>query len=205
MSGDRPYHSPLREAQAAQTRDLILETMVGMMAEGRVEGFSVRRLATEAGVSERTVYRYFPDREALLEGLGGYLEDRMGTATSERDLGDLDELIAFIPVVFASFDQLPHVSKASVLLNPDPAKAVGSQRRRSRMMIDLAGATFPDLDEDQAVRLGQLVRTITSTYNWLRMREEFGLAGEESGRLLGWAIHCILAEVRRTGRVGPPD
>jgi AcrR family transcriptional regulator len=198
----RPYHSPLRDAQAAQTRQLILDTMIELLAGGQADNFSIRQLASEAGVSERTVYRYFPDRETLLDGLNGYLTSAMGTAVQEAELADLDQLVDFLPTVFESFDAMPEVTKAGILINPDPARVVPTQRRRTERMIDLARRTFPDLDDADVVRLGQLVRTVTSTYNWLRMREEFGLSGAESADLLGWALQCALDEVRRTGRVG---
>ncbi len=200
---ERSYRSPLRDAQAAQTRTLILETMTEMLARDGAATLSVRQLATEAGVSERTVYRYFPDRESLLEGLNDYVTMRLGTGRGESELASLDELIEYIPVVFRSFDEMPEVTKAGVLLNPDPATPVGTQRRRSELMIELTRKSLPELSDHDAVRLGQAIRTVSSTYSWLRMREEFGMDGEESGRLLAWILQTAIDEARRTGRLGP--
>lgn len=202
---ERSYNSPLRMAQAAQTRTLILDAMTEMLAQRGAKDFSVRLLAGEAGVSERTVYRYFPDRGALLEGLSQHLADQLGTARREAELSGIDELLDVIPVIFQAFDEMADVTRASLLLNPDPADLVESQRRRSELMIELARSGLPELDDGDAVRLGQAIRTITSAFNWLRMREEFGLDGEESGRLLAWALRAAVEEARRTGQVAPPS
>lgn len=198
---ERPYHSPLREAQAEQTRVHIVATMIDHLAETGGVDFSIRRLADAAGVSERTVYRYFPDREALLDAVSDHFGEIMATGRREEDLADLDELADFIPEVFRAFDEHAAATKASVLVNPDPSRLLPTQRRRTDLMIDICRRTFPDLPDDDQVRLGRLVRTITSTFNWLRMRDEFGMTGGESGELIGWAVRCITDDVRRTGSV----
>lgn len=198
----RPYHSPLRDAQAAQTRTHILDTLVRLLADGGADGFATRDLAASAGIAERTVYRYFPDRAALLDGLNEHLSARTGPGRHEEDLDDLDDLVEHLPTVFRTFDERAEVTKASVLLNPDPGRLVPKQQWRTEHITGLARRSFPDLPAEQQELLGAMVRTVSSTYNWLRLREEFGLSGDESGRLLGWVIGCAIDDVRRTGRVG---
>ena len=62
---------PCRERQTAQTRELVLDAVTELIGDRRVDEVTTREIAATAGVSERTVYRHFPDREALLEGLSG--------------------------------------------------------------------------------------------------------------------------------------
>lgn len=200
---DRPYHSPLRAAQAQQTRVHIIETMIGQLAEpDGADDFSIRRLAESAGVSERTVYRYFPDRDALLDAVNDHFSEIMASGHRETELADLDELARFVPDVFRDFDEHAAATKASFLINPDPARFLPGQKRRTERIIDICRRTFPDLPDDDQRRLGELVRTVTSTFNWLRMREEFGMTADESGELIGWVVQCIADDVRRTGRLG---
>lgn len=198
----RTYRSPLREAQASQTRTLILDAYATLLASSSGGEVPVRRLAAEAGVSERTVYRYFPDREALVEGLWDLLSERSGTDAIEEAMTSAWDICRAIPRVFSSFDADPEVTKAGLLLDPDPAHDLPSQRQRSARFRELLAATFPELAADDLDRLGAIVRTFTTSMTWLRMREQFGLPGAESGALLGWAAECVLREVERTGRVG---
>ena len=64
----RPYSSPLRERQAQQTRELILDAVTELLENHRIDEVTTREIAQSAKVSERTVYRHFPDRDALLTG-----------------------------------------------------------------------------------------------------------------------------------------
>jgi AcrR family transcriptional regulator len=49
--------------------DQIVDVAYGMLAEGGVEEFSMRKLAAALGVSGMAIYTYFPNREALLRRL----------------------------------------------------------------------------------------------------------------------------------------
>ncbi len=61
----RPYESPLRETQALQTREQILDVLLTMLETMSADEISTRELAGAAGVSLHTVCRHFPDRDAL--------------------------------------------------------------------------------------------------------------------------------------------
>ena len=71
----RAYSSTLRDRQAAQTRELILDAITQLLGDRRVDEVTTRDIATTADVSERTVYRHFPDRRALLEGLSRRVQE----------------------------------------------------------------------------------------------------------------------------------
>jgi AcrR family transcriptional regulator len=79
----RRYDSSLRQAQVAQTRERILGGLVRTMARGVAE-LSFPAVAKEAGVSLRTVYRYFPTKRELLAGLIAYADARSGSVHEPR-------------------------------------------------------------------------------------------------------------------------
>jgi AcrR family transcriptional regulator len=201
----RSYRSPLREAQASQTRELILDTFAELVGTGRVEGWSVREIATAAGVSERTVYRYFPDRAALLDGLSDWLTDRMGTAHMEASLENADDLARVIPEVFRRFDAEAELTRAAVLLSPDPGRPTDEARRRTERVGGFVARSFPDLPDADLRRLHALVRSLSGSSTWLRMRDEFGLSGDESGTIVGWALTVLFEELRAGGSIVSPE
>jgi hypothetical protein len=41
-----------------------------------------------------------------------------------------------------------------------------------------------------------VIRCLVSTQAWLRMREEFGVPGTESGPVVAWVIDTIIREIR---------
>ena len=57
------------QARARQTVALILDTAARMLEEDGLEAFNTNRLAERAGVRVRTVYRYFPDKAAVIVAL----------------------------------------------------------------------------------------------------------------------------------------
>jgi AcrR family transcriptional regulator len=55
----------LREKKEALTRENIFDVALRQFCETSIEGTKLRDVAEEAVVSERTLYRYFPTKEAL--------------------------------------------------------------------------------------------------------------------------------------------
>ena len=70
-------------------------------------------------------------------------------------------------------------------------------QRTSATLLHLVREAFPELDERRHMQLTGLLRSLGSSHSWLRLREEFGVPGTESGPLTRWAIETILAAVRR--------
>src|SRR5215208_5385367 len=85
----RPYDNSHRAAQAAQTREAILDALVRVMARGVAE-LSMPAVAHEAGVSLRTVYRHFPTKRELLSALAWHLDGKMSYSVRPYPR-DLDE------------------------------------------------------------------------------------------------------------------
>ena len=65
----RTYQSPLRDAQAALTRERILMAAMGYLEKHDIETLTLRHVAELSGVSPPTVYAHFPTMEALVERL----------------------------------------------------------------------------------------------------------------------------------------
>ena len=82
MTDSRTYVSPKREAQAAATRDAILEAFADQLADPTCTALSPTDAAQRVGVSVRTVHNYFPDDDARIIALGEWL-DRLSEDRAE--------------------------------------------------------------------------------------------------------------------------
>ena len=60
---------PSRRAHAEDTRTAILRALVDLIVEEGPGTISIPQVAARAEVSVRTVYHYFPTKEALFDGL----------------------------------------------------------------------------------------------------------------------------------------
>jgi AcrR family transcriptional regulator len=63
---DMPIAEGLRERKKRMTRQLISDTATGMFLESGFDEIRVADVAAACGVSEKTVYNYFPTKESLI-------------------------------------------------------------------------------------------------------------------------------------------
>jgi len=100
----RQYTSPLRVAQARRTRLDIIETALRLFLENGYSQTSIRQIAREAGIAERTVYVAFTDKPTLLKAIADYAffggtQEGEGEADFVRDLtaiSDPGERLRFV-------------------------------------------------------------------------------------------------------------
>lgn len=74
MSSARRYVSPKREAQAAATRNAILEAFADQLSEPGRAKLSPSEAAVRAGVSLRTVHFHFPNEGSQVGALGEWFD-----------------------------------------------------------------------------------------------------------------------------------
>jgi AcrR family transcriptional regulator len=65
----RPYHAPLRAAAAARTREAILTAAKTQFGQGGWSATTMRSIAAEAGVSQKTVEALFGTKAAVLRAV----------------------------------------------------------------------------------------------------------------------------------------
>src|SRR5919108_6446705 len=82
----------LREQHALATRERILGAVADLLELGDPEDPTVPAVAEASGVSLRTVYRYYPTRELLLEAAGRWIGDKLLQHPYPRTLDEVAEL-----------------------------------------------------------------------------------------------------------------
>jgi AcrR family transcriptional regulator len=79
----------LAERQADLTRQVILDAALDTLEQGSLADLTVRAVAKRANLAERTVFRYFADREAFLDAVGGALSEKLQLPAPPASLQDL--------------------------------------------------------------------------------------------------------------------
>ena len=186
----RPYRSPLREQQAAETRDRILGGLVAAMAGGLAE-VSMPAVAREAGVSVATVYRHFPNKQALYDAMPEYFARRTGSDRFEVP-DSLEQFERMMLRFFESTERMDPILRAAI------DSPLGIEARRAQMPQRLAfiestvTSLAPTLDEPARGRLARLVLVLTST-GTQRMLSAAGLDAREATDDAMWAVRTIIA------------
>jgi AcrR family transcriptional regulator len=190
----RSYNSPLRERQSEQTREAILEALTSELAEGGLHELNIPALARRAGVSVRTVYRYFPTRDALLDAADRWMDEAIVPGPPPASA---DEMPAAAERAFKEFDakETAMLAQWASALGRD-VRARGRRRRISAYRDALAEATS-NLSRGDARAAHAVISHLLSSLTWKTMREEFGMKGAESGKAVAWALRTLIEDLRR--------
>jgi AcrR family transcriptional regulator len=187
----------LREQHASATRERILGAVADLLEGGVAEEVTVPAVAEVSGVSLRTIYRYFPTREELLEAAGRWIGDEMLQHPYPRSL---DEVADLYQVGARDFDERPGLVRA--LAFSQLGRHVRGYRRRERLEA-IRGALRDELTELSKAELLQAEAVLAYLHNMLAyttLREENGLSGEEIGEAIGWAIRTLITDLRDRNR-----
>lgn len=189
----RRYHSPLREQRMAETREKILLALADVIAEEGVSDLAVQDVADRAGVSHRTVYRHFADRQGLLDALAEWVQEGLGAevGATEDEIAGLDHALATIPRVFAGFDELGTLAVGMARLSLATEVRSALHRERTERFRGLFAPHLEGLEDPEAVFA--VIRHLMSAVTWWVLRDEFGLEGERAGRAVATVVQAVLA------------
>lgn len=168
----RPYHSPIRQQQADETRRRILDAARQLLLERGYDGTTIENVAREAGVSPQTVYATYGSKRGILAGLldrARFGSDFLETITRAHHATDPDERLRLVAAIArrvydAERSELDLLRGAGAL-SPDLA-ALDREHEQRRMaaqastvaMLAQSGQLRPDLD---AATVGDIIWTLT--------------------------------------------
>ncbi|WP_052507693.1 TetR/AcrR family transcriptional regulator [Sphingomonas hengshuiensis] len=174
-----------------QTRARIEAAAVAVMGDGAK--LTHDAVAERAGISRRTVYRYFPDQTALRQGAWKQLAPAGGIPQT------LDQLLGEMRARFAQFDA--NAPAMTVAMASAEGRAIRNAVTPDRVaayraMLDAPSRALPEPDRTLAVAAVQL---LSSEVAWREMRDQWGLTGDAIGIACRWAVEVLLADLRKRG------
>jgi AcrR family transcriptional regulator len=184
----------LRQRQKANTIKLILDAVGRCLRDISLAELSFSLIAREAGIGERTVYRYFPTRDALFDA---FWQAYMQSIQPPLPL-DARSLLSAAQRIFPKFDEYADITRSFVTSPEGRAIAQLANKRRVSTFKPAVREAVGDLPEAELIRLCACVQALLSPGTWLQMREVWGLDGQESGRAVAEAIKILLGAGRRT-------
>lgn len=102
----RSYSSPLRAEHARQTRLAIIEAARTLFLEGGYSETTIRDIAREAGVAERTVYSAFGDKTSIVTAIADHL--RFGGSQVGEGEAEFLESVMAVPDSLGRLRMLVH-------------------------------------------------------------------------------------------------
>ena len=185
---DDQRRGSIRDQQAELTRELIERAFKELLRNDHPDAITYPQVAEAAGVSLRTVYRYFPTRADLLEIAAAWFTELAGEVPWD-DPRTVRDLATVLPQIGRLFDEHTNVFRAL------------SEIELERPRRDAVAAAIADVSDSlppNEVRGAEaMLGYIRSGRAWLVLHEQYGLAGDEIVATLDWAAGSLLDDVRR--------
>ena len=162
-------------------------------------GFSVQEVADRAGVSHRTVYRHFPTREALLEGLSDAVDQRILAQGGGEIPDEFDSLYGVVSLHYELFSRQARALEAAVRFGVGAAVETRGRKQRTERFREVLERGIDGITPEDAAMASTVIRHLAGSRSWLAMRES-GLDAQAATETASWAV-AVLLDALRDGRV----
>lgn len=188
----------LRDHYREETHARILDAAIAELSTTELEQLTMAGVAARAGVTERTVFRHFASRDALIRAVWPRMQARV---RSRGFPTTADELIETPNRLFPEFDKEERLVRASAFSAAGREVRRASNAQRQAAMRAAVRDAFPGIGEPELTRLSAVAQLIDSAYGWAVMKEHWGLDGTEAGIAASQALAVLLG--RRAAGPGP--
>jgi len=190
------YVSPLRQQYAAQTRERILDAAIASLKEGELEELTIARVAKDAGVTERTIYRHFQTREDLLKAVWPRMQARIGVSGFPQTV---EALLAAPGRLYPRFDTEAGAVRASMYSNAGREIRMSANPARHKAIQACVAEALPELDDAANRRRAAVIQMIGSSHGWACFKDYWGMDTEEAARAAQEAIAILLGRETEIG------
>jgi AcrR family transcriptional regulator len=185
----------LRERQAEQVREAVIEAAISELEAKAVDDVSMGDVASAAGVSLRTLYRYFPDRPSLLHAAGEYLYSSLGVPFA---IGGPEDISASFLDAARRLSIRPALTRALVQTTAGrTARSAGRAQRVEAIRTALKPLT-DDLDFNTARWATAVIAHLCSAASWVSITDDSDLDDADAQRAVAWAIDTLIANLQPT-------
>ena len=186
----------LSEARTELVRERVLAGVEALLGQGQALTFTA--LAAAAAVPERTIYRHFPTREALLGAVFDWVNRRLGVDT-ERPT-DAAGFAALVRKVFPGFERMAPLVR-ELLASPEGRLArLSANPERQRAALALVQSEAPGLDRVAARRLSAVLQLLGAAATWQSLCDYWGMDGAEAAEASVLAGELMLEGARARAR-----
>lgn len=188
----------LQRRRAEATKDTIRDAVRALLVEEHPAAISIPAVAARAGISVRTIYRYFETKQALLDDVAE-IQLRRADAVVERRQDLYDRPDEYLKVLWRDFaDDVPAVKAQH-------QSAAGEELRRSRLASSRSeiqrriDAGFPDASDSDRRDLVDLLICVTSSSAFLELHARLDRTPEDAARIAIWAVGAMQKQFKHDG------
>lgn len=196
----RSYNSPLRSQQLKITREKIMHAVAELISEGYILTFSIKDVAERAGISYGTVYRHFPTRESLLDGLYEFATEVLEQDFSLKSFA-FDELSEVTKKTGEVFERSSTILQAFTMVLATNNIQPQSRRKRDQKYLDMVKKNAPSLPTEAAKQAAAIIAHLHSSLTWVTLRQRFDFGAEDTADALEWVLKLIIQDLIQKNEV----
>jgi AcrR family transcriptional regulator len=187
----------LRERQAQYVRVAVLDAVIAELETKGVDDVSMAEVAQAAGISLRTLYRYFPDRSSLLQAAGEHLYGSLGVPF---DIAGPEDISASLLEAARRLSTRPELTRALVRTTAGRATRSAVRGQRVDAIRTALKPVTDDLDADTARWATAVIAHLCSAASWVIIADESGLDEADAQQAVAWAIDSLISTLPAAGR-----
>lgn len=184
-----------RIQQTDRTRTAIVDAASELVfGSASPDQFTMQNIADAAGVSHRTLYRYFPSRQDLIDAVGAAYDEQLDASAPSEVLRSFDEWISAVERVIGFGAAHRETFQRALALS-----VVTGQWRsdRDRRYWELFRERFAHLDEETAREDFAALRHLLSAASAVIFGDRFGLSPEATAAGIDRAVHALVSDIAR--------
>jgi AcrR family transcriptional regulator len=191
----RGYDSPLRQQQATDTRERIIAAgseLVHGFRDWDWRGLTFGAVGERAGMSRRTVHRYFATERALRDAVVQRLVEESGVPLGSFELSDFANVAARLFGYLSSFAAVPEPVR-------EPSLAAIDEQRRQALLATVERATpkWSNAEREMAAAMLDMLWNVPS---YERLVTAWRLDADRATQAITWVIHLVQNAIREGHR-----
>jgi AcrR family transcriptional regulator len=188
-----PLPPSLVERRNHLSRRVILDAALALLEGGSVTELTVRAVARHAGISERTVFRYFADREVFLDAVADAMREKMDLPPPPQSV---DELLDAPRALYERFEATGKLIRSALHSELFPRMREAQARARWTAVRRIVDAVAPRRPERQRKIAAANIRYYLAATTWHYYRIYFGFTLDETIESAQIAIRQCLDGLR---------
>lgn len=177
----RKYHSPLRQKQAAETRQRIVAAgteLVHSFPSWDWKNLTAKAVGERAGVSERTVHRHFSSERALRDAVLQGLVAESGVDLDRLKLSSFDDVVVNMFEYLSSFAVAPEITI-------DPSQSQMDEIRKGAL-LDAVGEAVPSWSRQDQAMVAAVLDMLWQPATHDRLKLAWNLDADQFTRVIRW-------------------
>ncbi len=185
----RAYDNSTRAGKSAETQKAILESLVQLLVEKKGGEFTFEELAERTGISERTIFRFYGNKEELHRELSAYLMSYLKVGMEK--IGVMD-IATFAKDSFELFDRHEPLMLAYIYSSfGQEARKLFREKLNATIIEKILSEKPVEMNEANKKKIAVIVSMINAKI-WHDIKTDFGFSGQQMGDSIAWAVRSLI-------------